>query len=138
MKYPNDREYDPYEEETNKEKYNLIRQVIFSCSSLLYAARVRICDFFQLWTSILEIFLVWSETELQEKHEAIKPEIKDQRNKIEFYIAEIKYPFLGSMLPVLDTEVDLKTSIFFIGDFLANPYLIAHFEEKECRIVFSF
>ena len=38
MKYPNDREYDPYEEETNKEKYNLIRQVFFSCSSLLNTA----------------------------------------------------------------------------------------------------
>ncbi len=36
MKYPNDRERDPYEEETNKEKYDLIRQVICSCSSLLH------------------------------------------------------------------------------------------------------
>ena len=44
MKYPYDREYDPYEEETNKEKYNLIRQVIFSCSSLLNTAKVRTLD----------------------------------------------------------------------------------------------
>ncbi len=44
MKYPNNREYDPYEEETNKEKYNLIRQVIFSCCSLSYAAKVRTWD----------------------------------------------------------------------------------------------
>ena len=44
-----------------------------------------------------------NEIELQEKHEAIKPEIKDQPNKIEFAIANIKYPFLGSMLSVLDT-----------------------------------
>ncbi len=38
MKYPYDREYDPYEKETNKEKYDLIWQVIFSCSSLLNTA----------------------------------------------------------------------------------------------------
>ena len=44
-----------------------------------------------------------NETELQEKREAIKRETKDQWNKIEFAIADIKYPFLGSMLPVLDT-----------------------------------
>ncbi len=44
MKYPYDREYDPYEEETNKEKYNLIRQVIFSCSSILNEAKVRTED----------------------------------------------------------------------------------------------
>jgi hypothetical protein len=44
-----------------------------------------------------------NETELQDKREAIKRETKDQWNKIEFYIADIKYPFLGSMLPVLDT-----------------------------------
>ena len=62
-----------------------------------------------------------NETELQEKDEAIKPEFEDQRNKIEFYIADIKYPFLGSTLPVLDTEVDLKTSILFYRRFLANP-----------------
>ena len=57
MKYPYDREYDPYEEETNKEKYDLIRQVIFSCSSFLNAAKVltwdEIVDFF-----FLEIFPV--------------------------------------------------------------------------------
>jgi hypothetical protein len=44
-----------------------------------------------------------NETELQEKREAIKRETKDQWNKIEFAIADIKYLFLGSMLPVLDT-----------------------------------
>ncbi len=103
MKYPYDREYDPYEEETNKEKYDLIRQVICSCSSLLNAAKVRtrdeIVDFYFRDISGLKR----DKRELQEKHEAINPEIKDQRNKIEFYIAEIKYPFLGSMLPVLDT-----------------------------------
>jgi len=123
MKYPYDREYDPYEEETNKEKYNLNRQVIFSCSSLLNAAKVR------TWDEIVDFYfrdisgLKRDKRELQEKHEALKPEIKDQRNKIEFYIADMKYPFLGSMLPVLDTEVDLKTSIFFHRRFLANPYL---------------
>jgi hypothetical protein len=57
MKYPYDRVCDPYEEEINKEKYDLIRQVIFSCSSLLNAAKVRtwdeIVDFF-----FLEIFPV--------------------------------------------------------------------------------
>ena len=68
--------------------------------------------------------------ELQEKHEAIKPEIEEQRNKIEFYIADIKYPFLGSMLPVLDTEVDLKTSIFFHRRFLANPNLNIKIKQK--------
>ena len=115
MKYPYVREYDPYEEETNKKKYNLIRQVIFSCSSLLNAAKVR--NGTKFWTSILEIFLVWSETELQEKHEAIKPEIKDQRNKIEFYIAEIKYPFLGSMLPLLDTLKATLSSLFLNKEF---------------------
>jgi hypothetical protein len=71
-----------------------------------------------------------NEIELQEKHEAIKPEIKDQPNKIEFSIANIKYPFLGSMLPVLDTEVDLKTTIFFIVYFLANPYFIIKIKQK--------
>ena len=64
-----------------------------------------------------------NETELQEKHEALKPEIKDQPNKIEFSIANIKYPFLGSMLPVLDTEVDLKTTIFFHRQFSRKPLL---------------
>ena len=44
MKYPYDREYDPYEEVTNKEKYDLIRQSIYSCSSLLNAAKFRTCD----------------------------------------------------------------------------------------------
>ena len=59
MKYPYDREYGPYEEETNKEKYDLIRQVIYSCSLLLITAKVRtwdeIVDFF-----FLEIFPVWT------------------------------------------------------------------------------
>ena len=64
-----------------------------------------------------------NETELQEKHEALKPEIKDQPNKIEFSIANIKYPFLGSMLSVLDTEVDLKTTIFFHRRFSRKPLL---------------
>jgi hypothetical protein len=50
MKYPCDREYDPYEEEINKEKYNLIRQVIFSCSSLLNAAKVRV------WNEIVDFY----------------------------------------------------------------------------------
>ncbi len=67
---------------------------------------------------------------MQEKHEAINPEIEEQRNKIEFDIADIKYPFLGSMLPVLDTEVDLKTSIFFHRRFLANPYLNIKIKQK--------
>ena len=44
MKYLYVREYDPYEEETNKEKYDLIRQVIYFCSSLLNAAKVRVWD----------------------------------------------------------------------------------------------
>jgi hypothetical protein len=130
MKYPYDREYDPYEEEKNKEKYDLIRQVIFSCSSLLNAAKVR------TWDEIVDFYfrdisgLKRDKRELQEKHEAIKPEIEDQRNKIEFYIADIKYPFLSSMLPVLDTEVDLKTSIFFHRRFLANPYLNIKIKQK--------
>jgi hypothetical protein len=71
-----------------------------------------------------------NETELQEKRDAIKPEIKDQRDKIEFYIADIKYPFLGSMLSVLDTEVDLETSNFFHRRFLANPYLNIKIKQK--------
>jgi len=54
---------------------------------------------------------------LQEKRETIKPEIKEQRNKIEFYIAEIKYPFLGSMLPVLDTLKATFSSLFLNKEF---------------------
>jgi hypothetical protein len=53
-----------------------------------------------------------NETELQEKREAIKRETKDQWNKIEFAIADIKYPFLGSMLPVLDT---LKATLYSLS-----------------------
>jgi hypothetical protein len=122
MKYPYDREYDPYEEETNKEKYDLIRQVIFSCSSLLNAAKVRTCD--EIVYFYFRDISGLNEIELQEKHEAIKPEIKDQWNKIEFAIANIKYPFLGSMLPVLDTEVDLKTTIFSSSIFSQTPTLL--------------
>ena len=55
--------------------------------------------------------------ELQEKHEAIKPEIEEQRNKIEFYIADIKYPFLGIMLPVLDTLKATLSSLFLNKEF---------------------
>ncbi len=61
-----------------------------------------------------------NETELQEKHDAIKPETKDQRNKIEFYIADIKYPFLGSMLPVLDTLKATLPSLFLNKEFLLS------------------
>ncbi len=69
-----------------------------------------------------------NETELQEKHEAIKPETKDQRNKIEFYIADIKYPFLGSMLPVLDTLKTTLPSLFLNKElFLSNS---EHFKIK--------
>ena len=126
-KYPYDREYDPYVAKINKEKYELIRQVIFSCSSLLNAAKVR------TWDEIVDFYFRdisdLNETELQEKRDAIKPEIKDQRDKIEFYIADIKYPFLGSMLSVLDT-VDLETSISFHRGFLANPYLNIKIKHK--------
>jgi hypothetical protein len=73
---------------------------------------------------------------LQEKHEAIKPEIEEQRNKIEFDIADIKYPFRGSMLPVLDTEVDLQTSILFYRRFLANPYLNIKIKQKRGGVQF--
>ncbi len=48
---------------------------------------------------------------MQEKHEAIKPEIKEQRNKIEFYIADLKYPFLGLMLPVMFYQSNAKNGI---------------------------
>ncbi len=89
MKYPYVREYDPYKEETNKEKYNLIRQVFFSCSSLLDAAGTK------MWTSIFRDISCLREEELQEKHETIKPGTLDQRNKIEFYIREMCHTFLA-------------------------------------------
>ena len=99
FKYKLSLEYDPYEE-INKEKYD--QTVIFSCTSLLSAAKER------TWDEIVKFFFRdisgLNRTELQEKRETIKRETEDQWNKIVFYIADVKYPFLGCMLPGLSKK----------------------------------
>ena len=76
----------------NAEQYNLIRQVIFSCSSHLNSSQVK------SWKEIVEFYTgaIDNEQVLNDQTNQLKNEIENKLEKIEFDIADLKYPFLVS------------------------------------------
>jgi GTP-binding protein EngB required for normal cell division len=84
-------EDDSYEE-NNEKKYDHIRQTIYSCRSHLDASQVR------TWKEIVEFYSTdtsgLTEKELEDKYDELKKGIKGKLDKIEFDIADVKYPFL--------------------------------------------
>jgi hypothetical protein len=85
-------EDDSYED-TNTEKYDQIREDIYLCESHLDASQVR------TWEEIVKFYSTdissLTEKEMDEKYNELKKGIKDKLDKIEFDIADVKYPFLN-------------------------------------------
>jgi GTPase Era involved in 16S rRNA processing len=76
----------------NAEQYDLIRQVIYSRSSHLNASQVK------TWQEIVEFYTKSIENDqmLNVQTNELKVEIENKLEKIEFDIADLKYPFLVS------------------------------------------
>jgi hypothetical protein len=90
-------EYDEYEKEIeiNKAKYDAIRRVIWSCGSLLNGSKIKTWDEIVAFYSkdIKEL----TAQELSVKMEMLKLGLEDKLVKIEFDIADMKYPFLRGL-----------------------------------------
>jgi GTPase SAR1 family protein len=83
-----------YDDDINEKRYNAIKEVIFNCSSFIDTANVR------TWDQVVETYekdrSSVSEQELNESMSKEAAYITDKLSKIEFDIADIKYPFLNS------------------------------------------
>ena len=101
----------------NDKQYELIRQVIYISSSHLDASRVR------TWTEIKD----WYEQDIDKlddetvkiKTNQLKEDLKNKLDKVEFDIADIKYPFLKSKLIVSNSLGNFST-FEFISNFKCN------------------
>jgi nucleoside-triphosphatase THEP1 len=80
--------------DNNKDRFNLIKEVIFNCSSFIDTSNVR------TWDEVVKTYRKdsssVSEQELNESMSKEAANITDKLSKIEFDIADIKYPFLNS------------------------------------------
>lgn len=85
-------ENDDSDDDINKEKYDSIRQIIYSCSSNLNVSNVR------TWNEIVEFYLkeINFDQETQDQLTKLIEELNDQLDKVEWDIADVKYPILIS------------------------------------------
>jgi len=109
----------------NDKQYELIRRIICNCSSHLDASRVR------TWTEIKD----WYDQDIDKlddetvkmKTNQLKEDLEDKLDKVEFDIADIKYPFLKSKLEKLIFLISLASSsnpstpdILKVFEFISN------------------
>ena len=85
-------ENDDDDVEINAKKYNFIKQIIHSCGSLMNVSQIK------TWNEIFATYSAeisrLSDQEVNDQMNKLKAELKDKLDKIEFDIADIKYPFL--------------------------------------------
>jgi hypothetical protein len=110
-------EVDDNDEEvaTNNAKYDDMRRVIWACSSMLDASGVK------SWDSIVKFYAKnideMSEQELRIKMETLELGLEDKLKKIEFDIADIKYPFLKGLKDSSSIRSSLKQYEEFVSRF---------------------
>ena len=83
-------ENDIWDHKTNVQKYNQIREAIFNCDRHLNASKVR------TWDEIVKFYdekIIKDETIIN-KMNALNRELNNLLHRVEFEIADIKYPFL--------------------------------------------
>jgi ribosome biogenesis GTPase A len=78
------------DDDVNGDEYNLIKSVIFSCSSHLDTSNVK------TWDEVVDSYTNLNEQDLNVSIRKEAEKISDKLSKTEFDIADIKYPFLKS------------------------------------------
>lgn len=121
------------DDKINEARYSYIREVILSRISYINTSRVRTWD--QLIASFLRDFR-YAVTRINEQINDVQSDLEDELNKIEFDIADVKYPFLDhgrdfnldlgyvSNLECQITEEDYKKKHVYTNAFNENLTLI--------------
>ena len=116
--------------EINEEKYNLIRQAIFSCNAHLNASMVR------TWDEIVHFYAkeisALTDQEVDNHMVELRSELENKLDKVEFDIADVKYSFLDFLVyaKCLNDEEERVDSLIF-----SSLDELADFVEKfECSI----
>ena len=98
------------DETFNAEQYDLMRQIIYSSSSHFDASRVR------TWTEIKDCYdqdiEKFDDETVNMKASQLKEDLKNKLGKVEFDIADIKYPFLSK---IRENSIDESFILHSIG-----------------------
>jgi GTPase SAR1 family protein len=130
-------ENDDNDADINAKKYDEIKRIILSSSSNLNATNVR------TWDEIQEFYSsqinALTEQQLEEKLEQIKLDYADKLDKVEFDIADNKYPFIdyldkcGRLSSVL-LNSSLRDSKEFVSDFVCSIDKEEYYKRKEGKV----